>query len=391
MFFWKRGCCCKGTNASSCGCGGGCNTGTLEPAEFPPEITISYTRWSLGAENTTGYSTNIGSIAHDDFCDSTNTTDANFCGFCGECHNWTGGRGNPAVRYIAGGEIDELELAKTVTLTLQDGTASPYPDAAPTACEAYYRGTVEEGGSLGTGPDDLMSCDCDTSYTWPGWMVCFRAHVELIKDATGKTKAKVTLTYNVIDSGTTGYCGDGDLATHFQGDGTLVFEGVGEDLGEDINGNTNCGYCYFPWEAWHNLALVSGGDTYPGAPPMAGGTVSVTESYGDRTCSAYCGDPEPVPLSLDEWTVYWWLASAVSAYGENLPLGEGGCANNYDNVMSHGVDYFHVSQCYPPGDWCEGSAQDPDTTCIGKVDTSQPQSVKLYNDGLFRRLNVSIS
>ena len=182
-------------------------------------------------------------------------------GFCGTCAEGSTHPGG-ADRLVAGDEIEELESSKTITLTLQDGTNGRDGDPAPTACKAYYRGVVRHDYD-GTASGDLQDCDCE--------------------------------------------------------------EGYGEELSEDINGNQDCGYCYFPYEAFDNLELSSGGDTDPGPPPMADGVDTDMATFGTWDLD-YCCDPLTgicyctYSPTYPTWYTYWWEESTLLDYFDVLSL-----------------------------------------------------------------------
>ena len=405
MFFWKRGCCCKGTNASSCGCGGGYNTGDLECAEFPPTFTITYVLWSLGAHDTGGLSGYNSDSSFGTYCDPSDTTTYNFLGHCGECATW--GTGRIQDKYVAGSEIYELSVTVTVVMTLQDGTYPGYP--APECCTAWYAGTVTEGV---TGPSaDSLGCDCATEYDFAGFSRGLSAKMSLTKQSPN-TKIRLD-----IHDGVGWAPGDPPTPPPTTvpppGDNDLLYEGIGGDLGEDLNGNTNCGYCYFPWDAFHDLTLIAGGQTYPGPPPAANGSVSMTQSYGNRDEEHFCCNQPPelpvvyFPIQVDLWNVYYWNLKTVAAYGHQLPLFNtadltSGCLMSAEALWGYGANQYRATAiCYPGSSWADPpdyitpcyaglgcvSTQAEDTKCVGP---STYNGSKGYGNGLYRRLSWSI-
>lgn len=399
--FWKRACCCGGTNQSSCGCGGGCSTGVLEWADFPQSFTITYTLWSLGAHDTGGYNQYISDVSFGTYCDPTDTTTYNFLGHCGACATW--GTGRIQNKYVAGSEIEEVEVTVTVLMALQDGTNPNLP--AQESCRAWYSGTVQEPQP---GPQaDSLGCDCATEYNFPGFSRGLSAIMQLEKQ-TPNTK----ITLDVYDGNWT----SGDplpsppSGSPPPGENHLVYEGIGGELGKDINGNTNCGYCYFPWAAFSDLSLVAGGQSYPGAPPSADGSLTVTLSHGNRDASLLCcAEDEPyeyIPLAIDIWDVYYWNIKTVNIYGNQLPLFNtadltSGCRMSAEALFGYGANqYWATALCHPGGSWADPadyvtpcyaglgcvSVQAEDSKCVGPSVSAS----KGYGNGLYRRLNWSL-
>jgi hypothetical protein len=158
-------------------------------------------------------------------------------------------------------------------------------------------------------------------------------------------------------------CDCNDMASYFDGgfrDGSPMVFRTAAGTGESLDGK--CGYCYFPWQAFNNMELVSGGDVYPGPPPDSAGSETVIRSFGDtgvswghgpsgETDHLGCNIPccqgasypygmwtsydDAIATQLDAaWTIrYWddddldtWYASNPTVY---LPTLEGTCASSY--------------------------------------------------------------
>ena len=374
----RRRCCCSSTDVeTSCACSvwdeDDCEF-TEDGEEFqnpffPSSIGVSYQRWSLGAVTVTGYT----DLAHDnihatdeDVCTNSGSTELVACEYCSDCVDWDG-------RQIAGEEIDVNTVELGCTMLLQTGEEpcdGRYADVAA-VCVAVYRGTTLEGPSA-TGESSMFSCPCGEptlggeSYDWPGQRACWRATLELQKEEVdGEDYAVVTLTLDVglVETDAVVDCDCNDIETYFGGgfrDGNPMVFRTALGTGESLMGK--CGYCFFPWQAFNSMELVSGGDVYPGAPPDSAGSEMVIRSFGDTGVSWGHGDPsapfdhlgcnipccvgaplyyghfvawsDAIATQLDEtWTIlYWddddldtWYASNPGVY---LPTLSGTCASS---------------------------------------------------------------
>lgn len=338
MFFWKRGCCCESTNHKSCGCPSGTGTGVCsgtyghDKPEFPGAITINYTRWSLCATSAAGNAENTYE-PDSEWCDGDPPASppGGFCGTCAEGSSHPGGDD----RSVSGGEMSESESSQTITLTLQDGTNGRDGDPAATACKAYYRG-VERHDYEGPGPDDLQACACEDGYseTHGGFWDCWRIVLELDRYSTGtrRTRITATITMKAQDYYEYGLSGDvttppdeSSSGTAYTGTYAAEFVGIGNELGDDINGNQDCGYCYFPYQAFNALELTSGGHSDPGDPPMADGIDTDMTTFGTFDQEYCCDSPGScsctVSIDYPTWDTYWWQLSTLLTYFGGLALG----------------------------------------------------------------------
>jgi hypothetical protein len=410
VFFWKRGCCCESTNHKSCGCPSGTGSGVCsgtyghDKPEFPETITINYTRWSLCATSAAGNASQVYDYDHDCCNGGTPCTspDAGFCGTCAEGSSHSGGDD----RAVAGAEMSESESSQTITLTLQDGTNGRDGDPAATACKAYYRGVIRHEYE-GPGPDELQSCDCEEGYgaTHGGFWDCWHVVLELDRYSTGTRKTRITATISMSAKWYLQWGMSGDVTTPpdesssgtaYSGTYAAEFVGVGNELGDDINGNQDCGYCYFPYQAFNALELTSGGHSDPGAPPMADGIDTDMTKFGSwdtEYCCDYFTDICYCTVSIDypTWDTYWWQEATLLAYfggtslGWTSPVHEGRCESivwsaipspptlgavcdtSGDTIISPAGDC--LPDCVPPP--CDYSNvdclsyQNPYTSCIG--------------------------
>lgn len=347
MFFWKRKCCCGSTDYKSCGCPTGIGTSTcsdlydLDKPDFPSTITINYTRSSLCALSAAGYGS-VFDYDHDCCNGGTPCTspDAGFCGTCAEGSSHSGGD----TRLVAGSEISKSESPLEITLALQDGTNGRNGDPAPTACIAYYRKVIRhEYESLEHDELECTGCEDGEGSTHGGYWDCWRLKLELDRYSTGTRKTRITATItmkaqNYLEYGLSGDVttppDDTSLSTKYSGTYSAEFIGIGEELSEDINGNQDCGYCYFPYLAFDNLELTSGGDTDLGDTPDPDGTDTDMSKFGSwdtEYCCDYLTGICHCTLSIDypTWDTNWWNYSTLVSYLGTVawksPVREGRC------------------------------------------------------------------
>lgn len=209
---------------------------------------------------------------------------------------------------------------------------------------------------------------------------------------------------------------DSSLGSKYIGTYAAEFIGIGNELGEDINGNQDCGYCYFPYEAFNNLELSSGGDTDPGSPPEADGIDDDMDTFGtwdlDYCCDyftgiCYCTYSPTYPT----WDIYWWEESTLLDYFDVLsleddcPVVPGRCesdrwgSSSFVPRLGSLCDTSSTGSIDPPGN-CEPDCspppcdysnvdclkyQNPYTSCLG-------QNGQVYYTWTFHHyLNVSLS
>jgi len=456
-----RRCCCSSPEIlSSCAC----SSVTEDDCEFtedgedyqnpvfPSTIDVSYQRWSLGAECVAGYAEgDYGNIhaTDEDVCTNSESTELVGCEYCSDCVDW-----DP--RKIAADEIDVNTVNITCAMSLQTGEEpcdGRYADDAA-VCAASYRGTILEGGSSHAS-SSMFGCPCGeypnggSSYDWPGQRACWRATLELQKETVdGEDYAVVYMELDVglIEPDAAVDCDCNDMESYFDGgfrDGSPMVFRTAAGTGESLDGK--CGYCYFPWQAFNNMELVSGGDVYPGAPPDSRGSETVVRSYGDTGVSWGHGAPgslfdhlgcnitccygasypygmwisyeDAIPIQLDEsWTIrYWadddldtWYASNPTVY---LPLPSGTCTSSPSSPVSGCLiaasctandtwrspkDGSWIDDCCPGNDFpdCDGGEctawQDETTECTGPSGSGS-KGHQQYMEGAFHRLSVSIS
>jgi hypothetical protein len=315
-----------------------------------------------------------------------------FCSQCADFLNHPGGQ----TRYIGGEPITESEVSITVNMVLEDGSGQlPAPGTGGlTLCEAHYRGYVAAPYE-GKKADELIPCGgLSQEFTFGGWWDCWQAKLTIITDASTGTNrpmiigeffmGQVTILENL------GYTPDppGPIPNPQTGDPwpsssvySAEYRGIGNPLGNDINGNQYCGTCDLPESALENLALFSGGDVYPGPPPGPTGIDNMTQ-HGSFNIE-YCGTPNPpyetlceVEIDYPTWPVLWWHRSIINNYcggGRNSPammIGNmGGCQG----------DWFGQNDPPRVGSWCtstlNASIHDPGD-CVFPVPPIPPYNIE---------------